>query len=323
MKTKNFYFASANTGDGFYGDLGALRQEDEFMYIIKGGSGMGKSTLMKKVARYFWEKGECVELFYCSTDPKSLDAVRLKHKKVLIVDGTSPHIVEPYIFGVTHKIIDMGISLDEGIKKEKSRLENLISKKKSCYKMAYKYLTAAKTLDAINLEEHKNNANSQVIKKQAKNIYSKIKPYLKKGANRDLFLDCLNDKEISLERKNKFKSIVFLGDRYNGFLVLKELEKMLFKSGCEYTKILDVLNPSQINSIVINNKYLIKNNNFNLKNNKNIENNLNLIKKIKKQAKNNICKAKKIHLEIEEIYSKYINFNQISNLTNHVIKEIE
>ena len=83
------YFLGANTPDGFvsfYENLIDLKG-CKHLYIIKGGPGTGKSSMMKQLAAFFAEKGEKIELCPCSSDPDSLDAVIFHGKKTVILDG--------------------------------------------------------------------------------------------------------------------------------------------------------------------------------------------------------------------------------------------
>ena len=66
-------------------------------------TGTGKSTLLKKIAKEFCEIDD-VCIYYCSSDPNSLDAVILKKAKVIIVDGTAPHTFDPVYPGVSQII---------------------------------------------------------------------------------------------------------------------------------------------------------------------------------------------------------------------------
>ena len=87
------YFLGANSPSGFYSLYHELlpTEQADGIYIIKGGPGCGKSTLMRRVAALAEEAGEPVEYILCSGDPASLDAVVLPEKRVALVDGTAPH----------------------------------------------------------------------------------------------------------------------------------------------------------------------------------------------------------------------------------------
>ena len=114
------YFLGCMTQQGFSTEFGRLMETgDRFTYILKGGPGTGKSSLMKRAAAEF-EKTEHVVRFYCSSDPASLDAVMLESSGVLIVDGTAPHVFDPIYPGIRQKIIDLGSHWDERILAENS-----------------------------------------------------------------------------------------------------------------------------------------------------------------------------------------------------------
>ena len=89
--------------DELYNPYGCSR-----VFIIKGGPGTGKSTLMKKAGRYFESKNYDVEYVCCASDPDSLDAVIVPEFDICFVDGTSPHIVEPAFPGAVENIINTG-----------------------------------------------------------------------------------------------------------------------------------------------------------------------------------------------------------------------
>ena len=91
------FFLGANSRDGFQDLYRAFVQDErnEDVIVLKGGPGVGKSTLMKEIGRRAETAGETVEYIWCSGDPDSLDAVRLPRLGVIAVDGTSPHGVAP------------------------------------------------------------------------------------------------------------------------------------------------------------------------------------------------------------------------------------
>ncbi|MDQ0215325.1 molybdopterin-guanine dinucleotide biosynthesis protein [Oikeobacillus pervagus] len=112
--TKNIlhYFAGGNTAHGFHNLFESNLQGLDRLFILKGGPGTGKSTLMKKVATKWSEKGFHIEMVHCSSDPDSLDAVVIKELKVGIVDGTSPHVVEPKAPGAIEEYVNLGVAWD-------------------------------------------------------------------------------------------------------------------------------------------------------------------------------------------------------------------
>ena len=70
-------FAAANSGKGFcsfYGEIFSP-ERTERRYLIKGGPGTGKSSLMRRVAGEAEKRGYGVEYYRCSSDPTSLDAI--------------------------------------------------------------------------------------------------------------------------------------------------------------------------------------------------------------------------------------------------------
>lgn len=91
------YFLGANSPQGFYSLYDQLINpaQARAIYILKGGPGCGKSSLMRRVAQRAEEAGETVEYIHCSGDPDSLDAVILPTHATAIVDGTAPHGTAP------------------------------------------------------------------------------------------------------------------------------------------------------------------------------------------------------------------------------------
>ncbi len=87
------FFLGCNTPQGFVGRLEQLTSPSklDMLYLLKGGAGSGKSTIMKKIAQKAVELGEDIELIRCSSDFNSLDGVILPKRKTAVFDGTLPH----------------------------------------------------------------------------------------------------------------------------------------------------------------------------------------------------------------------------------------
>ena len=151
------FFLAANSCEGFvsrFEDCYNIN-EDISAYIIKGGAGCGKSTLMKYAAAKCRDKGFLPELLLCSSDPDSLDGVFLKDKFVML-DGTLPHPVEPKLTGVSETLLDTGRFLNTALLKKKAEEIRYISaKNKAEHKTAARYIKAAGEMlkDSFSLQE--------------------------------------------------------------------------------------------------------------------------------------------------------------------------
>ena len=108
------YFLGANSPTGFYSLYPQLiaPEHARAIYILKGGPGCGKSTLMRRVGARMEKKGLETEYILCSGDPASLDALLLPQLGVAIVDGTAPHVVEPKYPGAVERYVNLGECYD-------------------------------------------------------------------------------------------------------------------------------------------------------------------------------------------------------------------
>lgn len=87
------FFLGANTPQGFVSRFDQLADPLDGWreFVIKGGPGTGKSSMMKRIAAEAGARCEHVELIHCSSDVDSLDGVILHDIKTSIADGTAPH----------------------------------------------------------------------------------------------------------------------------------------------------------------------------------------------------------------------------------------
>jgi hypothetical protein len=140
-------FPGGNTSRGFYSFYRYILGQDEARRImcIKGGPGTGKSSLMKKVGKYFNEKGYDIEYHHCSSDNNSLDGVVIKGLNVALLDGTSPHVVDPINPGAVDEVLNMGDCWnEEGFKKYRHNILDINKKVGKTFKRAYRFFGASK-----------------------------------------------------------------------------------------------------------------------------------------------------------------------------------
>lgn len=143
-------FPGGNTSEGFFSYYHFIleQQEAENIICIKGGPGTGKSTFMKSIAEHFLNKGEDVDMFWCSSDPDSLDGILLKERKIAFMDGTSPHVVDPANPGAVDTILHLGEFWDgAAIRKHKSYIMESNKIIKQWFGCAYANLKSAAVLE--------------------------------------------------------------------------------------------------------------------------------------------------------------------------------
>ena len=143
------YFAAGNTPFGFqsyFDDIfggNALKH----VYILKGGPGVGKSTLLKRTACAAVGMGYTVEYYHCSSSPTSLDGILLPDLGIAVIDGTAPHAVEPKLAGVRDIIVNLGECWNIGVlEKHADEITALTKSKAEQYQKAYHYLYAAEQI---------------------------------------------------------------------------------------------------------------------------------------------------------------------------------
>ncbi len=140
------YFLGANTPTGFRSMFEeSYSPEDGWqVYIIKGGPGTGKSTLMRRVAALAQEQGIFSERISCSSDPESLDAVILPSLRRAIYDGTAPHVLEPRLAGACERLVDLGQAWDgEALHRRREDISRLSAECSALHRQATQMLACA------------------------------------------------------------------------------------------------------------------------------------------------------------------------------------
>lgn len=148
------FFAGANSGGGFQNLFPEIiNLEHTYDYIVlKGGPGVGKATFMREIGRTMEEAGSPVEYLWCSGDPDSLDGVVLPEIQCAIVDGTSPHVIEPVYPAAVDRYLDLGRFYDlTAAKADAEAVKTHTHAYQAAYAKAYRNLNAARQieLDAI------------------------------------------------------------------------------------------------------------------------------------------------------------------------------
>ena len=143
------FFLGANTPQGFVSRFDQLGNADKGWrcYVIKGGPGSGKSTLMKKVAAAAAQTEPEMELIHCSSDRNSLDGVILPGRKISIADGTPPHTIEPKFPGAYEVTVPLfGCWDDDKLWLNREEIIKTSRKISGVHEYCVRFLTAAGSL---------------------------------------------------------------------------------------------------------------------------------------------------------------------------------
>ena len=140
------FFAGGNTARGFYSCFDGIlpAAEQKRMYYVKGGPGVGKSTLMRRVAQAAENKGYGVTYFHCSSDPDSLDGMSIPQLGFGMMDATAPHIYDPVVPGARDTLLSLGDFLDEeALAPHAGSIGQLQKEISARFARCYRYLAAA------------------------------------------------------------------------------------------------------------------------------------------------------------------------------------
>lgn len=348
-------FPGGNTYKGFHSfyDNIILSEEANRIFCIKGGPGVGKSSFMKSIASEFLNLGCDLEMHHCSSDPGSLDAIVIKQAKVAILDGTTPHAVDPKNPGAVDEILCFG---DFWKTAELEKLRDLIielnKEKKSCFNSAYQYLKCAKVLQ----DDIEKNAKIATDKAKLRDMILKLRSELidniakanKTGRERHLF-------HSALTSEGKVTYIdTLIADNFRCYLIegvnVKDKSDLLSMLSYEYIlKGYDVeiyhqpLNPDRIETLIIDSLNLALTTDISIKEKANkiidlneimipeklsfrtamIEKDVEMIELLQKEAFNRFKSAKLKHEELEKLYIPQMDFNAVTEFMISIIKRIK
>ena len=141
-------FAAGNTGIGFHSFFQYIAGPDiQHVYVIKGGPGTGKSTLMRQVAEAVVGRGFAVEFHHCASDIGSLDGLVVPALKVAFIDGMHPHVYDPQYPGALDQILNLGEYWDSsGIRAHQQEIMAISGEGSRLFQSAYRYLGAARQI---------------------------------------------------------------------------------------------------------------------------------------------------------------------------------
>lgn len=351
------YFLGANTANGFYSLFDELYfpEYDGRLFIIKGGPGTGKSSVMKRIATEAENRGYKTERIYCSSDPSSLDGVIIPEIKTSVADGTSPHVIEPKYPGAVEQIVNFGDCWDRGFLRSKT--ESIIEKSFECssyHKRCVRFLKAYSALlnDSLRLVEP--HIESEKLSDFTERLcLREFENRSGKGESRVSFrfLSAVTPKGITFFEetlKNKCDRVITIEDEYGvvSDRILRAVLKRAVKAGFDVTVCPCVTNPKKkIDHLIIPEKRLcfVTENSAHLLSEKGEKSilskrfmNASEIKKhsarlsfnrrasleLLDEAVMSLVNAKSIHDELEKFYIDAMDFDLLNEKAQKLINEI-
>lgn len=348
-------FPGGNTSKGFYSFYRYILSQEEARRIIciKGGPGTGKSSLMKKVAAHFNEKGYDIEFHHCSSDNNSLDGIVIKGLNVAMLDGTAPHVVDPINPGAVDEILNMGECWnEEGFKKFRKNIIDTNKEIGKIFRRAYRFFGAAKAV-----HDDWTNYNNEALNPVKLN---KLKEELKDkiftssvggfGTERNLFATAFTPNGIvtyvDTITKDYEKVYVLNGGPGTGKSdVLDFISKEALKRGMYVEIFHDPLIPERIEHVLIPqlNVALITSNEINnkkfegsqiymdnclnpytiSKNREEIQIDSEMFYELLNKGLKTIASAKALHDHLETYFVPNMDFDKINKVTKKIIDKIE
>lgn len=350
-KQKIKFLLGSNTKMGFIPLFDELRDplNSKRLYILKGGPGSGKSSLMKRVSKVLEDKNHSLEYIHCASDPGSLDAFIDYDAGIAMVDGTAPHIMDPKYPGAYDVIINMADCWDDMTliqhKNEVIPLSDIIS---SCHQMATSCISSAAALLDSNMHFSKayvkhdtvNDFIAKLTKKLEGSKTGKLKKRLLSAVSvgETIFFD------ETIEVLSK--SIYVIPDIWGAAsdALLSELHRMA--SILEIEQILcycSIRTPDKIDHIIFPSAAITvttANSFHRLKDKKNIvipdlmspiphiieeqmSIHLNRANELIDMACEHIKRAKLLHDDLEAFYVNAMDFSKVDSIFNNIIKEIQ
>ena len=345
------YFLGETTPKGFKTNFDKeICADDFYTYILKGGPGTGKSSLLKNVALNFCDVDN-IDLYHCSGDPTCLDAIVLKKAKVIIVDGTAPHIFDASYPGAFQSIINLGDCWEKKILiNNKTKIKQSTDE---CIIWQSRYKRYISALASLNSDIY-SIAKLGILNEKLNGFIERFsKKYIPKNSSSN---GNLSFKKISSLTKDgystlnidNYSDVILLNDPYfacsdyflqeitqicieRGYSVIVSECSLFLESTFEHLLIPE-LNLAFISTNFIND---IKSNEINKINFLRFydkdkiqgkKNRLDFSKKaaleLKDEAVYSLRNAKKVHDHLETFYIEAMDFSKINHITSNLIEEI-
>ena len=347
-KTGVKYFLASNSCEGFISrfDRSYSPENNWKAYIIKGGPGTGKSSFMKYMTLKADEKGIERILCPCSSDPDSLDAVIFPTLKTVIMDGTSPHIVDPKYPGVCETILNFGEFWNvEKFNGKTSKIIETTNKNKALHNYASGYINVIGTLLEDSIKIAKTGVDKEKAEKTAERICKKFIPnHIGKPYEWERFLTGITPKGVVFYGNSVMETCenrVIIRDNYGcvADIIMQKVRQYALNRGYEIVTVRNPFLPSLfIDHIIIPelsfcvareyeyqhfycdsrriHSARFENINILQKNSKRLKFNQKAIKSLLIATCEVLAEAKSVHDQMEKYYIEAMDFEKLTEFAN-------
>lgn len=355
MNTVPTYFLGANSPQGFYSLYSELisPKSARAIYLLKGGPGCGKSTLMRRVEQAAREAGLATECILCSGDPDSLDAVLLPEVGVALADATAPHVMEPKFPGVVERYVNLGDCYDSAaLQNVREEVMSCMTGYPTCYARAYRCLEAAFELSEDVRSTLLTPQLRQRLSRRAKGILRrelKSKKSGEKGAVKQRFLSAVTHKGplcLFETARTQCSRIYVLQDSYAlGHELLIELLTGAAEGGYGAVACPDPMAPERLQHLLIPEAglaFLTSTPELPYEgecyrrirldgaadtalvrcSRPRLRFALKVSAALREEAVSSLAQAKEMHDELEALYNPYVDFDRVNGTADKIIEEI-
>lgn len=231
------YFMSANTPSGFVSHFGKLYDAADGWkaYILKGAPGIAP-PLLSHLGLRLGGAGFTVEYIYCVSDPRAVSAIVLPELKICVADGMPPHFIVPEFPGVVEEEIMLCDIDAEKLNTQRNRVLQFAARAAAQYDRAYRFLSAAVSLQGDSFRIALENTDTEAIEKYSTGLAKRIfVPHGEKAYEQKRFLSgvtadgvvCFSDFVLS-----SYSKVFLLEDEYgSGSLLLSALREKALAAG--------------------------------------------------------------------------------------------
>lgn len=348
------YFFGSSSPNGFFSCFDFKENyKGGYTYILKGGPGTGKSSLMRSIADYMEENDISCERYFCSSDPDSLDAVVFPSLRIKILDGTAPHTTDPIYPGASDEIINLGDCWNSNILKEnKDKIIEISDKNREYHQKSKRFIASSFSLYADGVDicsscfdrEKLCRYASRLATKKIKRLSSKI------GMENKQLFEAITPKGFIFMNKTALEvcnETVLLKDDFGvaASAFLEEIRNYALASGYDVIVSPSVNADNTIRHIIIKelsigfftedafmkpdiipSRIIYLSRFYDSEKMKKHKVRLRFLKSASRElmedAISALEQAKKIHDELEKIYSASMNFEMLNEITESLKKKI-